>query len=570
MNAFPTEDPERLNFVPREVCVVVPAADASDSLDWHEQVRKDLNRRIATALERASLEGGDDFERDLAPSALKQHYGSNVDLLQPLKREVGAGGPGIHFPGAGRDHRTVIGFRLGEHGQETAAREREIDHRGVRELVNLINHHLLASAERRSADVPPSIAAAPNWLTGATPHSCGGPAALPEASGITGRPTIGFAHPELAALVARFREGMPREVAPELPVVVAVLDTSPSRTAVARAVERYPTNALLREVYDHVSIDGPLALGNADFQHLRGIIVNWHDGPPAVDHDLDAYRMPDHGLFSVGIIRDVAPAAKIHLIRALNDHGVGDVLALTRLLRALPDRLRTDPRQRLIVNLSLMADLPPRERLRPRWFPELSRDEGAFRRRAKEVEATFAGLARGLQDAIAWLADQGVLVVAAAGNDALNLLARPEPRLPARFDDVFGVAAVDRRGEPSAFSNKGDEFVLGNGVATFGGNARRRRAGEPARIETADGQPDALVGVFSGEHLPLDGGPNMTGLVYWAGTSFATPIVSAIAANVWATDPELSPRELIRAVIHRYASLRDHELDCPIIMADQR
>lgn len=568
MNAYPSDDSERLNFVPREVCVVMPAADDSDSSEWHERVRKDLNQKIATALDTVSVEGGDCFDRDLAPIALKQHYGSNANLLQPLGRP-GDAANGIRLSGAGRDDLSVSCFRIGAHDPETASREREIDHRSVRELVNLINRHLSAASEGRSGN-PPLFTAAPNWLTGATPHSCGGPAALPEAARTIGRPTIGFAHPKLAALVEHARASARQAVAPKPPVVVAVLDTSPSRTDVARAVERYPANALLREVYHHVSIDGPLALGDADFQHVRGIVVNWHDGPPSADHDLEAYRMPDHGLFSAGIIRDVAPAAEIHLIRALNDHGVGDVLALTKVLRALPDRLRTDPRQRLIVNLSLMADLPPRERLRPRWFPELCQDEDAFRQRAKEVEATFSGLARGLQDTIAWLNDQGVLVVAAAGNDALNLLARPEPRLPARFDDVFGVAAVDRRGEPSAFSNKGDEFILGNGVATFGGNARRLQPGEPARIESADDQPDALVGIFSGEQLPLNGGPNTTGLVYWAGTSFATPIVSAIAANVWASDPSLTPRELIRAVIHRYASPRNHELDCPIISARQQ
>jgi subtilisin family serine protease len=326
---------------------------------------------------------------------------------------------------------------------------------------------------------------------------------------------------------------------------------------------------LLREVYQRVSIDGPLALDDAHFQHLRGIVVNWHDGPPARAHDLDAYRMPDHGLFSAGIVQDVAPFAEIHLIRALDDHGVGDLQTLIRVLRALPDQLPTKPGQRLIVNLSLMVDVPPRERLLPRWFPELSQDAGELRRRGTDVEATLTQLDRALRETISWLSDRGILVVAAAGNDALNLATRPEPRHPARFDNVLGVAAVNRRGKPSAFSNRGDERVLGNGVATFGGDARRREPGEPPRIEPADGHPDALVGIFSGEELPLGVGRNSTGWVYWSGTSFATPIITAVAANVWAAAPELSPREVIHSVIQRYASPRNRDLDCPIIAAGQ-
>src|SRR5262249_55911569 len=115
--------------------------------------------------------------------------------------------------------------------------------------------------------------------------------------------------------------------------------------------------------------------------------------------------------------------------------------------------------------------------------------------------------------------------VAAAGNDSLTQVEarrpRMEPRLPARFDTVLGVAATtsDPR-RPAPYSNLGDERELGDHVATFGGSVSDG-------LEPEDG----VIGIYSGE-FPLRR-PNETGWAYWSGTSFATAIVSGIAANLW-------------------------------------
>jgi subtilisin family serine protease len=73
---------------------------------------------------------------------------------------------------------------------------------------------------------------------------------------------------------------------------------------------------------------------------------------------------------------------------------------------------------------------------------------------------------------------------------------------------------------------------LGDHVATFGGNASDA-------LEPEEG----VMGVYSGE-FP-DGQPNETGWAYWSGTSFATGIMSGIAANFWATRPNLDAASVL-------------------------
>lgn len=89
-------------------------------------------------------------------------------------------------------------------------------------------------------------------------------------------------------------------------------------------------------------------------------------------------------------------------------------------------------------------------------------------------------------------AARGVLVVAAAGNEGRDGLS-----IPAALPSVLAVGAMDSRGFPFAFSNWGEKYRT-QGILAPGGN-----------IPTAD----------------IGGGTNIS-----SGTSYATPIVSGIAA----------------------------------------
>jgi len=276
-----------------------------------------------------------------------------------------------------------------------------------------------------------------------------------------------------------------------------------------------------------------------------------HHPPP--DPSEPRFYLPDHGLFIAGLIHDLAPKAPVTLVPALNESGVGNLSLLLAALRQVLDRKDKGAPQ--IVNLSLGFRPHPAD-LVAAWFgldlpgttatftpaPILQRD-GRDRRwvagNGPLVSRRMDLLQTGLAELGRYLALNNCLVVAAAGNDSVAGELRLEPRLPARFETVLGVAATRLDGKPASYSNVGDEQRRGDHVATFGGE--RGQGFAPL---------DGVTGIYSGA-FPGDG-PNRTGWASWAGTSFATAIVSGIAANVWARNPSASAGEIL-AEVHELA-----------------
>jgi hypothetical protein len=326
------------------------------------------------------------------------------------------------------------------------------------------------------------------------------------------------------------------------PVPVAVLDTMPNlehATTHAAAVG----NKQLAQTVKWLRTQGEV---DARYAPERDQVMA-HHGVAGIRAAVAArrYPVPDHGLFVSGLVHGIAPRAPLALEPVLDDMGVGDLsLLLIGLQRVLERKKRPDAPQ--IINLSL-GFLPHPARLPAAWFglprphdplyfhaDELYDD----RRSAHWVAAHRTDVGRtvdllevGLRELGTYLSLNNCLVIAAAGNDSLAQVearqARMEPRLPARFDTVLGVAATTSNPrQPARYSNVGDERELGDHVATFGGNARES-------LEPEDG----VIGIYSGE-FP-DRQRNETGWAFWSGTSFATAIVSGIAANYWAANPGL-------------------------------
>lgn len=584
--------------VPDEICVAV-SLDPGVALaraEWGARVYYPvldfLNAQLASLLENPSVAGsGTPLEPDFTPTLARERHKKNPASVQLQRLERGrvdpsgrAGGappwdsvpPWVILPRRDGGATALHFYRIGP-GQTTRDSWTPDGARVVRELANVVNRGLW---RQRIAGMPVAITAAtPNWLFPAASNGAGytggGPATEPQPVP-PGTPPPGepyrfqFESPELRDLVARQRAAaLADDHDPR--VVVAILDTCPERGDVRRKAER-TDNWLLNEVARKVAIDEPRFVLPDYHAFVDGISPgHWRERAAGISHDI-----PDHGLFAAGIIRDIAPTAEIHLIRVLDDTGVGDLLLLLNVLAALPSLLA--PRgsgRKLAINLSLMAGLPLSAELPAHWFPRAASEPATLLRTWSAMSATFETIHTGLAAVIDWLEEQGVLVVAAAGNDARPEDIRPEPRYPARYDTVLGVAAVNAAGGPSAFSNQGDFIQIGNGVAVFGGDA-------------GDAATQAVVGIFSQSEFPFvsSGAKNETGWAYWSGTSFATPVITAIAADVWTEHPGLSPADLITTVtrsvgaggtlpgdspgvLGRFASAPEPDLVCTAIAAWQ-
>jgi hypothetical protein len=139
-----------------------------------------------------------------------------------------------------------------------------------------------------------------------------------------------------------------------------------------------------------------------------------------------------------------------------------------------------------------------------------------------QTKANEAMLLLALEFLLNRLYGLGKQAVAAAGNDGRKEdTAGVKARYPAALTRVAGVGSLPRSRQklgngkfiPSAFSNLSDTPAR-NGIATFGGE---------------EGEGKGVLGLYIGE-IPCC--CNESKWAWWAGTSFATPILTAALASV--------------------------------------
>ena len=156
---------------------------------------------------------------------------------------------------------------------------------------------------------------------------------------------------------------------------------------------------------------------------------------------------------------------------------------------------------------------------------------------ARVVNISFGGASTcnaAYQQAVDELFKQGVVVVAAAGND------HGAPTRPANCRGVVGVAALNRDGFKAAYSNFGPALK----IATVGGDAGLGNWG-PLLSDSG-----LLALGNDGVRTPGD-----SIYAHHYGTSFSAPVVSATLALMLAADPRLSADELMAGLA---ASARPH------------
>ena len=420
----------------------------------------------------------------------------------------------------------------------------------VPRIVNLVNTYLKELNDRGI----PIVAATPVWLCGSTqttvPTPQGCPAIPPVPVGgdqfCSTDPgcwpiTIPGLSPEMQATTGQG-------------VTVFILDTLPQQNQVAGAAHAAGgNNQLLQDVSSNV-------IPHSHYFKLPDNLENPGPNLPKTGKDiygrLVGFDMPDHGLFIAGIVRDLARGATIECMRVLSDYCVGDLATLTKALELIHNRmLRLNPDENfspgdlyqkpVVINMSLVIPPTDKEAKHLGFKPKL----------------TFA-LRTHLLKPMQRLSELGAVFAASAGNEAdlrvgsraMNpKKVRPFALFPSAFayyastdpaPRIIPVGAVRSDGKPASYSC----YPGIKGIATYGGEVPDAIPPRPPRYPhhtrgcvTRAGDMDAVVGIYSSSIYPSlsidDCEPTypaltQNGWAYWVGTSFATPIISALLARV--------------------------------------
>jgi hypothetical protein len=237
----------------------------------------------------------------------------------------------------------------------------------------------------------------------------------------------------------------------------------------------------------------------------------------AVVTPVNPTSVADHGVFAGYLAQAVAPHSKISLYQVLNEYGDGDLATLNRSL--LDFIMTTENAKPGVINLSLGVK---------RYEDQNSAGSGIkWPAGCGSWIPDFANIEA--QEVIVHLARQlGFVVVAASGNAGAG-----GPDYPASLPSVISAGASNSSGQKSCFSNAPAAAPGMRGVLAPGGQGRQvtqTPCAPPVADCTATNDCDDY-GLISLVHPKT----SSSGYAYWAGTSFAAPLVSGLAARVLET-----------------------------------
>ena len=465
------------------------------------------------------------------PKPIESEFGpistSVISFLQIEQHssQGGSGSASMDMPGSGAD-----GNGNGKNGSMDI----------IPRIVNTLNEHLKELngvevirdehlKELNRDEVIPITIAAPDFLTGGTPGAGQGCPLSPPLPVKDSCSNWRIRLPHLPHdLKSKKGDG----------VTVFILDAFPERGVIARAArDAGDDNLLLRKVNETVTFDYSFMSGIQDVQEIGDTNGTF------VGKDVYGRHYPihleDHGLFIAGIVHDLAPQARIECIRVLDDLCVGEVKVIAGALNQIYFRkaLRSGDLygKPVVVNLSLVIPTD-----------DEAKSQGVIINPG-DANNPWSSLKQPLQI----LGQLGVIIAASAGNEGdereMTGPFRPQALYPAAFaydpydlDHVIPVGAVDSCGKVTSYSC----YPGLRGVATYGGEVPSVVPPSPpyATSNDPDVRPsDMPRGIYSSVEFPplsLDPpaqyytSPNDHAWAYWVGTSFATPIISALAARV--------------------------------------
>jgi subtilisin family serine protease len=243
---------------------------------------------------------------------------------------------------------------------------------------------------------------------------------------------------------------------------------------------------------------------SAQGDHSRLVIKNAWDGPVAADPLVgELADATGHGTFIAGIVRQVAPDARVLAIRIMHSDDVvyeGDLLCA---LALLADRIAAAE----AGDMAEMVDV-------------VSLSLGYFAESAADI-----AYSSGLWQVIRLLLDMGVAVVAAAGNYSTSRRFYPAAfSLQPSQVPVISVGALNPNGSKALFSDGGRwvrAWAAGAAVvSTYPDDVNGSRTPQ-VRV------PDARLSPEADRREALDPDDYLGGFATWSGTSFAAPLIAA-------------------------------------------
>lgn len=219
--------------------------------------------------------------------------------------------------------------------------------------------------------------------------------------------------------------------------------------------------------------------------------------------------LSSHGLSVAGLVYAVAPRSDVYLYRVLDKHARGNLFVLCHALIEFMLGVLSDPDapNGAVINLSLGLDLPDDWRAR-----------------------AGSGSITALDTVLALAHCLGLTVVAAAGNGSSGKHPALDAEFPASRPYAIGVMASNYEGNRSCFSNEGELAAPGGDGYDCRMHVKPTSPYDtcmcPWGVEGIDRWKYGLIGpVLPNREFKL-------GFARWIGTSFATPLVSGMAALV--------------------------------------